>query len=136
MSGRKPMKQTERVVQGPAFGRGPMGGGMVGQKAHDFRASGRRLLGLLRPARWRAVGVLLLAVGSVASVVVGPWLLGKATDLVFTGFVGKQLEPAGTTKADVVNAAEARATTSWPTSSAASTSCPARGSTSARSGGC
>ncbi len=104
------MKQTERVVQtGPAFGRGPMGGGMVGQKAHDFRASGRRLLGLLRPARWRAVGVLLLAVGSVASVVVGPWLLGKATDLVFTGFVGKQLDvPAGTTKADVVNAADSR----------------------------
>jgi ATP-binding cassette subfamily B multidrug efflux pump len=103
-----PMKQTERVVQaGPAFGRGPMGGGMVGQKAHDFRASGLRLLGLLRPARWRAVGVLLLAVGSVASVVVGPWLLGKATDLVFNGFVGRQL-PAGTTKADAVNAADSR----------------------------
>jgi len=106
---RKPatMKQTERVVQGPGFGRGPMGGGMVGQKAHDFRASGLRLLGLLRPARWRAVAVLLLAVGSVASVVVGPWLLGKATDLVFNGFVGKQL-PEGTTKADAVSAAESR----------------------------
>ena len=80
---------------------------MVGQKAHDFRASGRRLLGLLRPARWRAVAVLLLAAGSVASVVVGPWLLGKATDMVFNGFIGKQL-PEGTTKADAVNAAEAR----------------------------
>ncbi|RHW28265.1 ABC transporter ATP-binding protein [Nocardioides immobilis] len=101
------MKQTERVVQGPGFGRGPMGGGMVGQKAHDFRASGRRLLGLLRPARWRAVAVLLLAAGSVASVVVGPWLLGKATDIVFNGFVGKQL-PEGTTKAEAVDAAEAR----------------------------
>ncbi|MDZ5622845.1 ABC transporter ATP-binding protein [Nocardioides sp. HM23] len=101
------LKQTERVVQGPGFGRGPMGGGMVGQKAHDFRASGRRLLGLLRPARWRAVAVLLLAAGSVASVAVGPWLLGKATDIVFNGFVGEQL-PEGTTKADAVAAAEGR----------------------------
>lgn len=101
------MKQTERVVQGPGVGRGPFGGGMVGQKAHDFRASGKRLLGLLRPARWRAIAVLLLAAASVASVAVGPWLLGKATDLVFNGFVGGQL-PAGTTKADAVNAAEAR----------------------------
>ncbi len=101
------MKTTERVVQGPGFGRGPMGGGLVGQKAHDFRASGRRLLGLLRPARWRAVAVLLLATASVASVVVGPYLLGKATDKVFNGFIGGQL-PAGTTKADAVNAADAR----------------------------
>ena len=107
--GRKPatMKQTERVVQGPGFGRGPMGGGMVGQKAHDFRASGIRLLGLLRPARVQAVAVLLLAAGSVASVVVGPYLLGKATDLVFNGFVGERL-PAGTTKEQAVAAAEAR----------------------------
>ncbi len=80
---------------------------MVGQKAHDFRASGRRLLGLLRPARWRAVAVLLLAAGSVASVAVGPWLLGRATDIVFNGFIGKQL-PEGTTQADAVAAVEAR----------------------------
>ncbi|WP_246383073.1 ABC transporter ATP-binding protein [Nocardioides stalactiti] len=88
-TGAKPgtMKQTERVVQGPGFGRGPMGGGMVGQKAHDFRASGKRLLGLLRPDRWRGVAVLLLAVGSVASVAVGPWLLGKATDEIFYAFI-------------------------------------------------
>ena len=101
------MKQTERVVRQGGPGLGPMGGGMVGQKPHDFRASGRRLLGLLRPARWRAIAVLLLAAGSVASVVVGPYLLGKATDKVFNGFIGEQL-PEGTTKADAVNAAEAR----------------------------
>ena len=101
------MKQTERVVRQGGPGLGPMGGGMVGQKPHDFRASGRRLLGLLRPARWRAIAVLLLAAGSVASVVVGPYLLGKATDKVFNGFIGGQL-PEGTTKADAVNAADAR----------------------------
>ncbi|HYG94021.1 MAG TPA: ABC transporter ATP-binding protein [Nocardioides sp.] len=84
-----------------------MGGGMVGQKADDFGASARRLLGLMRPARAQAVAVLLLAAGSVASVVVGPWLLGKATDLVFNGFIGEQL-PEGTTKQEAVAAAEAR----------------------------
>jgi ATP-binding cassette subfamily B multidrug efflux pump len=101
------LKQTERVVAGPGGGRGPMGGGMVGQKADDFRGSARRLLRLMRPERAQAVAVLLLAAGSVASVVVGPWLLGKATDLVFNGFIGEQL-PAGTTKAEAVAAAEAR----------------------------
>ena len=100
------MKQTERIVQQGGPGRGPMSG-MVGQKADDFGSSARRLLGLLRPARGRALAVLLLGVGSVASVAVGPWLLGKATDEVFNGFIGGRL-PAGTTKADAVAEAEAR----------------------------
>ncbi|MEV5003533.1 ABC transporter ATP-binding protein/permease [Nocardioides sp. LML1-1-1.1] len=82
-------------------------GGMVGQKADDFGTSARRLLGMLRPARGRAIAVLLLGIGSVASVVVGPYLLGKATDAVFNGYIGGRLEP-GTTKADAVAGAEAR----------------------------
>lgn len=108
MSDRKgTLKTTERIVQGPGPGRGPMGGGMVGQKADDFAASARRLLRLLRPKRGHAVAVLLLGIGSVASVAVGPWLLGKATDLVFNGFVGGRL-PDGATKDEVVAQAEAR----------------------------
>ncbi|HWI43608.1 MAG TPA: ABC transporter ATP-binding protein [Nocardioides sp.] len=105
----KTMKATERVVQGPGGGpgRGPMGGGMVGQKADDFGASARRLLALLRPERGRALAVLLLAVGSVASVVVGPRLLGKATDHVFSGLIGRQMDP-GPSKSDAVAGAEAR----------------------------
>lgn len=103
MSG-KTMKQTERIVQQGGPGRGPMGG-MVGQKADDFGTSARRLLALLRPARGKAVAVLLLGIGSVASVVVGPYLLGKATDAVFNGFIGGQLE--GHTQAEAVAQAEA-----------------------------
>ena len=98
------MKQTERIVQQGGPGRGPMGG-MVGQKADDFGTSARRLLSLLRPARGKAVAVLLLGIGSVASVVVGPYLLGKATDAVFNGFIGGQLE--GHTQAEAVAQAEA-----------------------------
>ena len=100
------MKQTERIVQQGGPGRGPMGG-MVGQKADDFGSSARRLLRLLRPARGKALAVLLLGIGSVASVAIGPWLMGKATDVVFNGFIGGRL-PAGTTKADAVAEAEAR----------------------------
>ena len=98
------MKQTERIVQTGGPGRGPMGG-MVGQKADDFRASARRLLQQLRPARGKALAVLLLGLGSVASVVAGPYLLGKATDAVFTGLIGRRLE--GHTQAEAVRQAEA-----------------------------
>ncbi|WP_275890199.1 ABC transporter ATP-binding protein [Nocardioides faecalis] len=100
------MKETERIVQTGGPGRGPMGG-MVGQKADDFGASARRLLGLLRPARGRALVVLLLGMGSVTSVAVGPWLLGRATDQVFSGFVARQPGVAdAASKADAVARAE------------------------------
>lgn len=104
MSDSKTMKTTERIVQEGGPGRGPMGG-MVGQKADNFAASARRLVAMLRPARGRAFAVLLLAVGSVASVAIGPWLLGKATDAVFNGYVGRTTE--GPTKADAIARAEA-----------------------------
>ncbi|MDN5746124.1 MAG: ABC transporter ATP-binding protein, partial [Nocardioidaceae bacterium] len=80
------MKATERITQGGGPGRGP-GGGMVGQKADSFGPSARRLLARLRPARGKALSVIVLGIGSVASVAVGPWILGKATDAVFNGFI-------------------------------------------------
>jgi ATP-binding cassette subfamily B protein len=105
MSG-KTMTQTERIVQTGGPGRGPMGG-MVGQKADNFKQSALRLLALLRPARGRAVAVLLLGIGSVASVAVGPYLLGKATDAVFNGFIGEQF-PSGMSKSEAVAEAASR----------------------------
>ena len=42
------LKQTERVRPGGPGG-GPLGGGMVAQKAMRFGPSARRLLGRLRP---------------------------------------------------------------------------------------
>jgi ATP-binding cassette subfamily B multidrug efflux pump len=91
------MKETERVVAGPGPGRGPFGGGMVGQKSMDFWPSAKRLLRRMGPDRVKALGVVLLAVVSVSLSVAGPRFLGKATDLVFAGVVGRQL-PAGTTR--------------------------------------
>ncbi|GAA2000751.1 ABC transporter ATP-binding protein [Catenulispora subtropica] len=65
-----------------------------------------RLVTLLRPERFRLAVVGAFTVSSVGLLVIGPWLLGRATDLVFDGVVGRRL-PAGQTKAQAV--AELRA---------------------------
>ncbi|HET9420726.1 MAG TPA: ABC transporter ATP-binding protein [Nocardioides sp.] len=102
------MKETERVVSsGPMPGRGPMGGGMVGQKAMDFGPSARRLLRRMAPERFKTAAVVVLAIGSVTLMALGPRLLGHATDLVFAGFLGRQL-PDGISKHQAVAAAETR----------------------------
>ncbi len=82
------MKETERVVAaGPTPGRGPMGGGMVGQKAMTFVPSGKRLMRQMAPERTKAIGVVVLAVVSVTMMAFGPRLLGQATDLIFDGYL-------------------------------------------------
>jgi ATP-binding cassette, subfamily B, multidrug efflux pump len=100
------MKETERVQAGPGPGRGPFGGGMVGQTSMSFGPSARRLLGRMRPERAKAIGVVLLAVSSVTLSVIGPKILGRATDLIFSGLFGRNLE--GSTKAEAVSALRAR----------------------------
>ncbi|TIC88215.1 ABC transporter ATP-binding protein [Nocardioides sp. GY 10113] len=101
------MKETERVVAGPGPGRGPMGGGMVGQKANDFKASTRRLLRGMTPERPLLVLVGLFAVGSVTLMALGPKLLGHATDLVFNGFIAGRLHSAQVTQEQAIEAARA-----------------------------
>ncbi len=86
-------------------GGGPMGGmGMPVEKALDFRVSVRRLLGMLRPDLTGVLAVVGLAVISVALNVLGPKILGSATDLIFDGFISRNLPP-GVTQADAVAAA-------------------------------
>jgi len=72
------------------FGGRPIGGlGMPTQKAKNFKATSRRLLGYLRPHR-RALAVIVAAgaIGTVFSVV-GPKILGMATTKVFEGFLAR-----------------------------------------------
>lgn len=95
------LKETERIQLGPGPGRGPFGGGMVGQKANTFGLSIRRLLVRMRPDRFKAYGVLVLTVLSVAATAVGPKMLGRATDVIFAGLIGGGL-PAGQTKAEAI----------------------------------
>jgi len=67
----------------------------------NFKSSSLRLLGRLRSDGPLAVLVIVLGVISVVFSVIGPKVLGHATDLIFAGVVGKQF-PAGASTADVV----------------------------------
>ncbi len=85
------MKQTERIeapMGGP--GRGPMGGGQVGQKAMTFGPSAKRLIRRMAPERERAYAVIALCVASVFLLAYGPRLLGHATDEIFGAFLARQ----------------------------------------------
>jgi ATP-binding cassette, subfamily B, multidrug efflux pump len=82
---------------------GPGGRMMAGpvQESTDFKRSGKRLLRMIAqdpPAMYTA---LTAVVGSVAFSAVGPKILGRATDLVFAGIIGRQL-PKGITKAQAL----------------------------------
>ncbi|MFI6402792.1 ABC transporter ATP-binding protein [Streptomyces sp. NPDC050548] len=86
---------------------GPMGRMMAGTgpdaRSMDFKVSGKRLIGQFKPERL-TIGILLVCVViSVGLNVVGPKILGNATDLVFAGIIGRQM-PAGTTKAQALQA--------------------------------
>ncbi|WP_216892415.1 ABC transporter ATP-binding protein [Nocardia alni] len=76
---------------------GMPGPGAPGQKAKSFGPSLQRLLRRLAPDRAYVVVIFLLAVIAVVLNTVGPQILGKATNLIFNGVIGKQL-PAGLTK--------------------------------------
>jgi ATP-binding cassette subfamily B protein len=65
-------------------------------KPSDFRGSFRRLLGELAPERILVAVVMAFAIVSVFFAIIGPKILGTATDIIFEGFVGKQLPPGMT----------------------------------------
>lgn len=67
------------------------------QRSMDFKGSGKRLLGQLAKDKAKLWGMVAAVVGSVACSVVGPKILGEATDLVFAGIVGREM-PEGLTK--------------------------------------
>ncbi|HEY9335668.1 MAG TPA: ABC transporter ATP-binding protein [Kribbella sp.] len=94
----KTVKATERPTTGRAFG---PPGGIPGDKSLDFLPSAKRLLKRLRPHRMQVSGVVLLAVFSVGLSVLGPKILGRATDIIFAGAIGKRL-PSGMTKEQVI----------------------------------
>jgi ATP-binding cassette subfamily B protein len=76
------------------------------ERSMTFGPSAKRLLRRLRPERGLTAAVGALAAASVALSVIGPKVLGHATDIIFSGVIGRRL-PEGATSAQV--AAEARA---------------------------
>ena len=85
----------------------PMGGGFMGMggppgaKARNLRLTLRQLVGRLRPELALIALVALMGAASVAFAVVGPKIIGNATNVIFNGIVGKSL-PAGLTKEQAV----------------------------------
>lgn len=77
------------------------------ERSRDFKGSAIRLVKQLTPQRALAITVVVLGVGGIAIGVVGPRILGHATDLLFNGVIGRQL-PAGLTKEQAIEAARAR----------------------------
>jgi ATP-binding cassette subfamily B protein len=77
------------------------------ERTRDFRGSALRLLKRLLPQRALTITVILLGVAGIAIGVIGPRILGHATDLLFNGVIGREL-PAGLTKEQAVEAARAR----------------------------
>ncbi|MEO5877768.1 MAG: ABC transporter ATP-binding protein [Streptosporangiaceae bacterium] len=96
-------KPSPQRAPGPAPAPGParwMSGPSI-EKSMDFKGSSHRLLRMFRPERWLMIFTLVLAGASVTLSVLGPWLLGRATNVIFDGFVSKSI-PAGVSKAQAV----------------------------------
>ncbi len=107
-------EQKRPAVPGrlPAAGR-PAGGGppwmrmgLPAEKSMNFGPSAMRLIGLLRPHRFRLILIIMLGVASVVMSVTVPKILGQATDVIFAGLIGRRLPPQATVD-QVVAAARA-----------------------------
>ena len=105
------------MMMGRPQGRGRPGaaaqrGGFMGmstpvERSKDFRGTLRRLLGRLRPERLTIAVVAAVGIGSVVLSVIGPKIIGNATNVIFDGIIGKSL-PAGITKAQAIELVRAR----------------------------
>ncbi|MBV9516215.1 MAG: ABC transporter ATP-binding protein, partial [Mycobacteriaceae bacterium] len=93
MSG--PLRIQREMMQAPA------------ERSRDVRGTAIRLVKRLTPQRGLAAIVIGLGIGGIAIGVIGPRVLGHATDLLFSGVIGRHL-PAGITKQQAVDAARAR----------------------------
>ena len=99
-------KAPVRPKYAPPAGPRPPGSAIAVEKSLDFGPSLKRLLGHLVPERVVIIFSIVLAVAGIVLSVIGPKILGWATDVIFTGFIGRQL-PAGATKEQAVAALRA-----------------------------
>ncbi|MFE6972820.1 ABC transporter ATP-binding protein [Streptomyces sp. NPDC057682] len=73
-----------------------MAGGAPTQRSMDFKGSSKRLLKRFAAEKSTLYLMLAAVAVSVALSVVGPKILGRATDLVFAGIVGGRMDPGAT----------------------------------------
>lgn len=92
------------MTQGIGF-RGVQQG--LAERSRDFRGTAVRMARRLAPQRFLTAVVIILSMTGIAIGVIGPRILGHATDLLFNGVVGREL-PAGLSKEQAIEAARAR----------------------------
>ncbi len=129
---RGPPRPARPPMRGPGA---MMSAGMPAEKSMDFWPSAKPARSRrLAPGahRWRSLVLLLSAVRASRSRVVGPKILGHATDIIFAGVIGKQLPAGHHPAAGHRRRPGTRRRRASPTCCPASTSCPARASTSPR----
>ncbi len=102
MSSRETPVSTAR--QHTPIMRGPMGAmfGTPPAKSKDFKGSLKRLLSELGAERKTLATVMVLISTSVILGAFGPKILGRATNYVFYGFLGKRMSP-GISKSEAIN---------------------------------
>jgi ATP-binding cassette, subfamily B, fatty acid transporter len=71
-----------------------------------------RLISRLAAERRLTLALMLLAAAGATASVIGPRILGHATDILFAGVIGERL-PVGITKAQAIEAARARGDTTF-----------------------
>ncbi len=105
-------RQDDEKVKPPR--RGGFGGGgphmalmVPAEKPRNLKASFARLASYLKPQATVIGIVMILGIASVGFSILGPKLLGNATQVVFEGVVGKQLPP-GVSKSQAVAGLRAR----------------------------
>ncbi|MFD4696766.1 ABC transporter ATP-binding protein [Streptomyces niveus] len=89
-------------MSGPGGRMMAAGAGAPDQRSMDFKGSSKRLLRQLAREKVTLWWMIAAGVLSVAASVVGPKILGAATDLIFAGIVGRQT-PGGVSKQDTVS---------------------------------
>ena len=100
--------EAARGMANARRGGGPpwAGVGQPAEKPSQFGPSAKRLVARLAPERLGVLAVLVLGVVSVALNVVGPLMLGAATDVIFAGVLGRSL-PAGVSAEQAAEGARA-----------------------------
>ncbi|MEV6969626.1 ABC transporter ATP-binding protein [Hamadaea sp. NPDC051192] len=81
--------------------------GAPAEKPLDFKGSLKRLLKMLSPERFIVAALMGFGIVSVFLSVLGPKILGNATDIIFAGVMGQQFNQPGLTKEQVVGQMQA-----------------------------
>jgi ATP-binding cassette subfamily B multidrug efflux pump len=106
---------------------GPFGGvGLPAEKPKNFKGTFGRLVTTLRPELPKILLVVAFAIVSVTFAVIGPKILGTATDILFNGVTSQKI-PAGMTQAQAVAALNAAGQTQQAQMLASMTITPSAG---------